>query len=140
MNLVLGTMNIGYKYSSNANNTTEYYENIINEYFYNVSEPILDTAYYYNNTETEKVLGNIILNKKIKIATKANPWFNNDFTNGKLCQLSSDNLEKQLIEDNIHVKTLYYEISEDWVKTHLENSTTALDNSNYDYNFNGTIL
>ena len=96
MNLVLGTMNIGYKYSSNANNTTEYYENIINEYFYNVSEPILDTAYYYNNTETEKVLGNIILNKKIKIATKANPWFNNDFTNGKLGQLSSDNLEKQL--------------------------------------------
>lgn len=96
MNLVLGTMNIGYKYSSNTNNTTEYYENIINEYFYNVSEPILDTAYYYNNTETEKVLGNIILNKKIKIATKANPWFNNDFTNGKLGQLSSDNLEKQL--------------------------------------------
>ena len=41
--------------------------------------------------------------------------------------------KKQLIEDNIHVKTLYYEISEDWVKTHLENSTTALDKSNYDY-------
>jgi len=96
MNVVLGTMNIGYKYSSNTNNTTEYYENIINEYFHNVSEPILDTAYYYNNTETEKVLGDINLNKKIKIATKANPWFNNDFTNNKLGQLSPDNLERQL--------------------------------------------
>lgn len=41
--------------------------------------------------------------------------------------------KKQLIENNIYVKTLYYEISEDWVKNHLENSTTVLEKSNYDY-------
>ena len=41
--------------------------------------------------------------------------------------------KKQLIENNIYVKTLYYEISENWVKTHLENATTELEKSNYDY-------
>ena len=96
MNLVLGTMNIGYKYSSNKNNTNEYYKNIINQYIHNTEDPILDTAYYYGNTETEKIIGNMNLTKKIKIATKANPWYNNDFTNGILGQLSPNNLERQL--------------------------------------------
>jgi hypothetical protein len=36
--------------------------------------------YYYCNTETEKIIGNINLIKEVKIATKANPWYNNDFT------------------------------------------------------------
>lgn len=104
MNLVLGTMNIGYKYTSNKNNTPEYYENIINRYIHNVEDPILDTAYYYGNTETEKILGNMNLNNQVKIATKANPWYNNDFTNGKLGQLSGFNLERQLNISLNHLK------------------------------------
>jgi aflatoxin B1 aldehyde reductase len=96
MNLVLGTMNIEYKYTSNTDNTITHYENIINEYIHNVDNPILDTAYYYGNTKTEQILGEILMNKKVKIATKANPWFNNDFTNGILGQLSPDNIERQL--------------------------------------------
>jgi hypothetical protein len=42
-------------------------------------------------------------------------------------------LQDQLIKDKIHVKTLYYEISEDWVKTHLDNPKTELEKSDYDY-------
>jgi hypothetical protein len=62
----------------------------------NENKIFIDTAYYYGNTKTEKVLGEIldINNKKIKIATKANPWFENDFTNGKLGQLSEINIKE----------------------------------------------
>jgi hypothetical protein len=42
-------------------------------------------------------------------------------------------LKNQLAKDNIHVRTLYYEISEDWVKTHLGNPKTELKKSDYDY-------
>jgi hypothetical protein len=42
-------------------------------------------------------------------------------------------LKNQLIKDNIHIKTLYYEISENWVKTHLDNPKTELKKSDYDY-------
>jgi hypothetical protein len=42
-------------------------------------------------------------------------------------------LKDQLIKDNIHVKTLYYEISEDWIKNNLNNATTEFGKSNYDY-------
>jgi aflatoxin B1 aldehyde reductase len=60
--------------------------------------PILDTAYYYGNTRTEETLGKILahLTTPLKIATKANPWFANDFTNGKLGQLSAEGIEHQL--------------------------------------------
>ena len=93
-------MNIGYKYSSNQNNTPEYYKSIIDQYIKltNRNERILDTAYYYGNTKTEQILGQILpdLIAPVKIATKANPWYMNDFTNGKLGQLSKPNIEKQL--------------------------------------------
>jgi aflatoxin B1 aldehyde reductase len=58
---------------------------------------ILDTAYYYGNTTTEKILGEILPDLSLlpKIATKVNPWFNNDFTNGQFGQLSRIPLEKQ---------------------------------------------
>ena len=96
MNFILGTMNIEYKYTSNNDKSIKHYETIIDEYINNISDPILDTAYYYGNTKTEQILGDILFNKKVKISTKANPWFENDFTNGKLGQLSPDNLERQL--------------------------------------------
>jgi len=104
MNIVLGTMNINYQYTSNKNNNIDYYNKIINKYINSVSNPILDSAFYYGNNETEKTLGQIKPN--VKITTKANPWFNNDFTNGYLGQLSSLSLEKQL---NISLKNLRLE-------------------------------
>jgi len=98
MNTILGTMNIEYQYSSLIDKSNEKYASIIQKYIDEVPDPILDTAYYYGNTKTEQVLGDILptLTKKPKIATKANPWYNNDFTNGQLGQLSPDNLEFQL--------------------------------------------
>jgi aflatoxin B1 aldehyde reductase len=97
-NIILGTMNIEYPYSSNPDKNIDTYKQIIEYYFESTENPILDTAYYYGNTKTEYILGYILkdINKPYKIATKANPWFNNDFTNGILGQLSKDNLERQL--------------------------------------------
>ena len=96
--IILGTMNIHYPYSSNSDTSNKYYKSIIDKYLYYIgNEPIIDTAYYYGNTKTEKILGEILpTDKNISIATKANPWFNNDFTNGKLGQLSKIGLEYQL--------------------------------------------
>jgi len=99
---ILGTMNIEYPYTSTpkVNKTENYYQSIIESYCnLELDQPILDTAYYYGNTKTERILGNIlnrIPEKKIQLATKANPWFNNDFTSGKFGQLSRYNLERQL--------------------------------------------
>lgn len=104
MNPILGTMNIEYPYTSSDNTITSY-KKIIQEYYNKIDDPILDTAYYYGNTKTEYILGIILdeLDKKPKIASKANPWFENDFTTGIQGQLSPDNLEKQL---NISLKNL----------------------------------
>lgn len=98
MSFVLGTMNIEYPYSSNKEKTLNSYKEIIEKYISVSNNPIIDTAYYYGNTKTEIILGNILkeINKKITIATKANPWFNNDFTNNIFGQLSKENLERQL--------------------------------------------
>lgn len=106
MNTILGTMNIEYPYSSKKNSIKEY-SNIIKKYINNVETPILDTAYYYGNTKTEQILGNILkdMDKKPIIATKANPWFENDFTNGILGNLSKYNLEKQINTSLIHLNT-----------------------------------
>jgi aflatoxin B1 aldehyde reductase len=100
-------MNIDYPYTSAKNNTIKEYSDIINKYMDIVDVSIIDTAYYYGNTKTEEILGNI-LNKKTIIATKANPWFNNDFNNGILGQLSSFNLERQLNTSlkNLKLKTI----------------------------------
>lgn len=97
---ILGTMNIKYPHSSNTDKSIDSYKEIINYYSENYNNLILDTAYYYGNTETEIILGQILKDinntNNIKIATKANPWFENDFTNGKYGQLSKTNLERQL--------------------------------------------
>jgi aflatoxin B1 aldehyde reductase len=112
MNLVLGTMNINYQYTSNINNTDDYYKQIIKAYIDCTDVPVLDTAYYYGNTKTEKILGNILssINFKPLVATKANPWFENDFTTGKLGQLSPNNLERQLDTSLNNLKLKYVDI------------------------------
>jgi aflatoxin B1 aldehyde reductase len=135
MNPILGTMNIEYKYSSLDeyssldnnlssdkyssldNNHTNKYKDIIHHYLKEYdNRAILDTAYYYGDTKTEVVLGKILkdLGHTPKIATKANPWYNNDFTNGILGQLSPNNLENQLntslhnlMVDNVEVFYLH---------------------------------
>jgi aflatoxin B1 aldehyde reductase len=90
-------MNIEYMHSSQKDKSINTYKNIIEKYIYSAKNPILDTAYYYGNTETEKTLGEILDSSyNLMIATKANPWFENDFTNGKLGQLSKSGLEYQL--------------------------------------------
>ena len=113
MNFILGTMNIQYPYTSNNNQTNDYYKKMIETYFESLKNdsqiPILDTAYYYGNTFTEKILGNILNEipiKNYKMATKANPWFENDFSNGILGQLSPENVERQL---NTSLKNLQKE-------------------------------
>jgi len=110
---VLGTMNINYLYSSantnniNVNNSNtknstknrELYQSIIETYLQRTGKhAILDSAYYYGNTTTEKILGEILPSLSFipKITTKVNPWYNNDFTNGKLGQLSKEGIQKQL--------------------------------------------
>jgi aflatoxin B1 aldehyde reductase len=97
-NTILGTMNIEYSCTSNINNSIEYYKDILEKYVSQTEYPIIDTAYYYGNTKTEKILGNILpqLFRTPLISTKANPWFENDFTNGILGQLSDTALTRQL--------------------------------------------
>jgi aflatoxin B1 aldehyde reductase len=102
MKIILGTMNIEYPWTSNPSNTIEEYKSIIDYYLQwsksNLNNPILDTAYYYANTKTEQVLGQILpqLDYIPKIATKANPWFQNDFTSNQFGQLDKINLPRQL--------------------------------------------
>lgn len=100
MKLILGTMNIEYPWTSNSDRSIKNYKSIIDYYIDSVDNPILDTAYYYANTKTENILGQIIpeLKKTPIIATKANPWYQNDFSNGKFGQLSKDNLIRQFEE------------------------------------------
>lgn len=98
-NIILGTMNIAYEHSSNKDN--KMYKDIIHTYLQTNDNPILDSAYYYGNTKTEEILGNILSElpsnlKYPKLTTKANPWFENDFTTGKLGQLNKENLLRQL--------------------------------------------
>ena len=113
MNCILGTMNINYPYSSNKNKSIEEYTKMIEKYItYVGKKAILDTAYYYGNTTTEEVIGKILPELYItpKIATKVNPWLNNDFTNGKLGQLSPIPFEKQLNTSlsNLGVESVEY--------------------------------
>jgi aflatoxin B1 aldehyde reductase len=106
MSFILGTMNIAYPSSSISHYEEQekmrMYENIIHTYISQTETPILDSAYYYGNTQTERILGNILRTQtqtqtqKVQITTKANPWLNNDFTSGSYGQLSPFHLERQL--------------------------------------------
>ena len=135
---VLGTMNINYLYSSlNSNNKGENDENdeknkniiytsIIDTYLKNArNKGILDTAYYYGNTSTEKKLGQILetLGVLPKIATKVNPWYENDFTNGKLGQLSKQGIWHQLNSSLTNLKVDNVEI----LYLHCPDNETPID-------------
>ena len=112
--IILGTMNIAYPYSSNKNQTNEYYKEIIQTYLNstNKNNAYLDTAYYYGNTKCEQIIGEILpeLSWIPKIATKVNPWFENDFSNGKLGELNKVGIKKQLITSLNNLKLSKIEI------------------------------
>ena len=57
-NIILGTMNIALEHSSNKDENM--YKEIIHTYLRNNMNPILDSAYFYGNTKTEEILGNIL--------------------------------------------------------------------------------
>ena len=111
-NVILGTMNIALEHSSNKDENM--YKEIIHTYLRNNVNPILDSAYFYGNTKTEEILGNILNDlpadlKFPKLTTKANPWFENDFSTGKLGQLSKENLFRQLTcsLNNLKIDNVY---------------------------------
>jgi len=91
MKYILGSMSFTLdNKSSNLDNND--IQDIINYYRSNISIPQLDTARYYDN---EDILGKLDLHNYL-IDTKANPWYNNDFENGILGQLSRENITNQL--------------------------------------------
>jgi aflatoxin B1 aldehyde reductase len=99
-------MNIAYPCSSNPQSSIAEYTEMIQTYLSQCPDPILDSAYYYGNTRTEIILGEILesLNCIPKITTKANPWFDNDFTNGQFGQLSAEGVERQLATSLAHLR------------------------------------
>ena len=142
--VVLGTMNIGYPYSSNTNNSKEYYKEIIETYLKSADKnnAYLDTAYYYGNTQCETILGEILpeLSFIPKIATKANPWFDNDFSNGQLGQLNTENIKRQLTTslnnlkvDNIEIFFLHCPDNETPLEETLEICDTFWRKEKYNY-------
>lgn len=142
--VVLGTMNIGYPYSSNTNHLNQYYKEIIETYLKSTDKnnAYLDTAYYYGNTQCEMILGEILpeLSFVPKIATKANPWLNNDFSNGKLGQLNKENIQRQLMTslknlkvDNVEIFFLHCPDNETPLEETLEICDTFWRKEKYNY-------
>jgi aflatoxin B1 aldehyde reductase len=125
-NIILGTMNINYPYSSNISATKEYYSKMIEKYIHYVgSKAILDTAYYYGNTTTEQLIGEILPDLSIipEISTKVNPWYNNDFSNGHFGQLGKLALEKQFKISLNNMGILY----SDYLFLHCYDYETSLE-------------
>jgi aflatoxin B1 aldehyde reductase len=122
--IILGTMNIDYPFKSNKGNLSleeeeEENKKIVHTYlsssFQKEKEekeekkekkeniPILDTAYYYGKGKTHTSLSNILADFDEKesidsyfVATKINPWYDNDFVHGKMGGLSRQNIEIQV--------------------------------------------
>lgn len=104
MSIILGTLNFDYKYVSET--FTQEKINKILEKAYNLGISSIDTAFYYNNTERYLGQSNCINN--FKISSKANPWLNNDFSNGKFGELSLHGVNHQLTTtlSNLRVEQL----------------------------------
>jgi aflatoxin B1 aldehyde reductase len=81
--------------------------------------PLLDTAYYYAKGQTHRSLRQLLCSfftstnqddRKYQIATKVNPWYDNDFTHGRFGGLSSQQLRFQVKESlkDLGVKKVKY--------------------------------
>lgn len=101
MQIVLGSMTFSLPYTSNKLSIDEIQE-IINIYT-QINNPILDTAIYYKN---DHILSQLDLSN-LKIDTKINPWFDNDFETGKLGMLSRTNIINQINTIKYDINTLY---------------------------------
>lgn len=64
----------------------------------------LDTAYYYNNTET--LIGRTQLCSEFNINSKANPWKDNNFSSGKMGSLNSIGVKNQ-INNSLNALNIY---------------------------------
>ena len=106
MNVYLGTMNIDYPFKSDLSKEEEY--EIVNRYLSLCPSGCryLDTAYYYAKGKTHRSLCEILNrfekfenggSSNVKIATKVNPWYDNDFTSGRLGGLSSEQIRQQTL-------------------------------------------
>jgi aflatoxin B1 aldehyde reductase len=96
VNIVLGTMNILNPYSSKKTSIIEE-KDMINCFFKNYPNGYIDTAYYYGQGKSQERLGKILsmVSEPYRIASKANPWYLNDFSSNQLGQLNKEGLTEQ---------------------------------------------
>jgi aflatoxin B1 aldehyde reductase len=92
MKIILGTLNFDYDYVSQSFNQTKIDQFLATSHSLGIDT--IDSAYYYGNAE--RYLGNSPFIDLFKVNSKANPWFDNDFSNGKFGQLNRLGIEHQL--------------------------------------------
>ena len=124
VSIFLGTMNIDYPFKSltslKCSKEVEEQQNrlILEDYLLKCCDPppLLDTAYYYAKGQTHRSLRQLLssfsTNDKMNysLATKVNPWYDNDFTHGRFGGLSSKQLRFQVTESlkDLGVKKVKY--------------------------------
>ncbi|MEB3201783.1 MAG: aldo/keto reductase [Synechococcus sp.] len=111
LNLHLGTLNFDYPYTSAAQSICP--KAILDAYLKRLGgkPALIDTAYYYGNARTERLLGELLQDHpraSYRVCSKANPWFENDFETGKLGMLSEAGITHQLTTSlkNLQLDTL----------------------------------
>ena len=124
--VILGTLNFDYKSVSESFNQNKI--NLMLSLAHNLGVNTLDTAYYYG--KTEQYLGQSGLMPLFKVNSKANPWFNNDYTSGKLGQLNRNGILQQLQHSKkclgIHTFDTYFLHSWDY-ETEITETLSAFD-------------
>jgi len=124
--IILGTLNFDYQYVSEQF-TSEKIDNMLSKAS-SLGISMLDTAFYYNKTES--LLGQSRYLSKFKIASKANPWYQNDFSNGQFGELSREGIEHQLTTSltNLGVDTIESYFLHSWdYQTPISETLDAFD-------------
>ncbi|NBP00499.1 MAG: hypothetical protein EBU90_10325 [Proteobacteria bacterium] len=92
MKIVLGTLNFDYASVSESFDNKKVVDFLVTAYGLGIRD--IDTAYYYKSAE--KMLGDSGHICQFNVSSKANPWYNNDFTNGQFGELSRSGISHQL--------------------------------------------
>lgn len=92
MKVVLGTLNFDYASVSEPFSNKKVVDFLESAYQLGIRD--IDTAYYYKSAE--KMLGDSGHISQFNVSSKANPWYNNDFTNGQFGELSRAGVYRQL--------------------------------------------
>lgn len=92
MKTILGTLNFDYNSVSEPFDQSKINNILLKCNQLGIKD--IDTAYYYG--KTEEYLGKTNLLHLFNINSKANPWYNNDFTNGQFGQLSANGIKHQI--------------------------------------------